>query len=138
MDATRGEKGVYNSFTNSYTSILKSMGVNIMLDDYEGKIRFKVEQNLGWGGFDISGMIISGDKSSALKDIIVEDVSRGVAITPFAKISKEACVELMNELWRNGIRPTDTSSTLAGKEDAMQEHIDDLRKITFKTLKIEG
>ena len=47
---------------------------------------------------------------------------------PAAELEYDEAVQLMNELWRVGIRPTDQLST-SGEKEAMAEHIKDLRKV---------
>jgi len=48
----------------------------------------------------------------------------------------EQCQSLMNELWNMGVRPTNEGTI--GVSEAQTKHLNDLRKIVFKTLKIES
>lgn len=52
-------------------------------------------------------------------------------------IDREAATQLMEQLWNYGIRPADTKYN-SDAVNAMKEHITDLRKITFKILKMDG
>ncbi len=52
-------------------------------------------------------------------------------------ISLDDAQELMDLLWKIGIRPTEGAGT-AGSMAATQKHLDDLRTIAFHSLKIKG
>lgn len=54
---------------------------------------------------------------------------------PAAHLTKEAAQELLDDLWRSGIRPSVGVSS-SGQLEAMQSHITDLRKLAFKAYKV--
>ncbi len=54
---------------------------------------------------------------------------------PAIKISEEAAQILLNDLWLAGYRPSDGTGNV-GQLKATQNHLDDMRKITFDRLKI--
>lgn len=51
---------------------------------------------------------------------------------PSAEITHAAAQHLMEQLWRMGIRPRDGEGTMAHVE-AMKNHIEDLRRMAFKS-----
>ena len=55
---------------------------------------------------------------------------------PTLRLASDEAQQIMNELWRCGMRPRDGSGALAHVE-AQQAHLNDLRAIVFSTLKIK-
>jgi len=49
---------------------------------------------------------------------------------PTFKMRDDEMQMLMDEMWRNGIRPTEVGT--AGQLDAMKYHLEDMRKLVFK------
>lgn len=56
---------------------------------------------------------------------------------PSMRISPEEAQQFMDELWRIGLRPSEGSGS-AGSLAATQKHLEDMRKIAFKGLEING
>jgi hypothetical protein len=56
---------------------------------------------------------------------------------PALLLDRGGAQQLMDDLWRAGIRPSDRKE-LPGETQALREHVSDLRKITFKLLKVEA
>lgn len=56
-------------------------------------------------------------------------------VDPTVRLSMENAQELMDGLWACGVRPTEGNGS-AGAMRAAERHIEDLRKIAFKTLGI--
>jgi hypothetical protein len=56
-------------------------------------------------------------------------------VDPTVRLTMENAQELMDDLWASGVRPTEGNGS-AGAMRAAERHIDDLRKIAFKTLGI--
>lgn len=50
---------------------------------------------------------------------------------PAVKITPSEAQEIMDELWRNGIRPSEGSGS-AGQLAAVQYHLEDMRKLVFR------
>lgn len=68
-----------------------------------------------------------------------ERPEEGLIIKPLAVISSrntEVLQNLFNDLWREGFRPADGTGN-AGHLEAIQGHLDDMRKIAFRKLGIE-
>lgn len=64
-------------------------------------------------------------------------VDDGTRIDPFVCLPPEAAQDLMNDLWRIGIRPAHGDGS-AGQAAATQRHLDDLRTIAFHALKVKS
>lgn len=60
----------------------------------------------------------------------------GQNLDPTLTISETAAQVLMDDLWAAGIRPTEGAGS-AGAMRRAEAHIEDLRKIAFKTLGVE-
>ncbi len=55
---------------------------------------------------------------------------------PFAILEIQVAQQLMDELWQCGLRPSEGTGS-AGSLKATEKHLDDMRKIAFKNLKIK-
>ena len=55
---------------------------------------------------------------------------------PTLQISNDQAQTLMDDLWSSGLRPTEGSGS-AGSLRATENHLNDMRKIAFKGLKME-
>lgn len=67
--------------------------------------------------------------------IVMANQEDGQLTEPFMRLKPEAAQELMNELWRLGIRPSQEEGS-TGQAAAMQRHLDDMRTLTFHALKV--
>lgn len=63
--------------------------------------------------------------------VVFASLPAGASAPPSLSLSREAAQDLMNRMWQLGIRPLDGEGTLA-HVGAMQEHIEDLRRVAFK------
>jgi hypothetical protein len=69
----------------------------------------------------------TGDVST-VRPLVVEKVPDGEMIPTAACITYEAADRLIDQLWKEGFRPTDIKDD-SGQIEAMKEHIKDLRRI---------
>jgi hypothetical protein len=77
----------------------------------------------------------NGDVVSVARPVTIENAVEGYMHEPFMQISNEAAQQLMDELWRCGIRPADgTGST--GQLAATERHLADMRTLAFHALKV--
>lgn len=84
-------------------------------------------------GRGISLHIVGG---SAAGSVCFAPLAEGEYAPPAIEFSNESAQQLMDELWACGIRPADGAGS-AGQAAAMQSHLNDLRAIAFKTLRIK-
>lgn len=70
-----------------------------------------------------------------IKNIEWEEVSQGKYPNESFVISQESAQELINSLWECGLRPAQGAGS-AGQLETMKAHLEDMRKIAFKFLKI--
>lgn len=61
----------------------------------------------------------------------------GELVEPTFRLSKEYAQALMDDLWHNGLRPSEGTGS-AGSLKATQDHLGDMRKIAFQLLDKNG
>jgi len=64
-------------------------------------------------------------------------VDEGTAITPFVTITESAAQQLMDGLWRCGLRPSEGAGS-AGSLAATERHLADMRTIGFAAMRKAG
>ena len=77
----------------------------------------------------------SGSKRSTGR-LTFEALEEDQTIEPTTKISLSAAQELMDDLWRAGLRPSEGAGS-AGAMRATERHLEDLRKIAGKKLGVD-
>jgi hypothetical protein len=69
---------------------------------------------------------------SVAKEVTFEALENGQYFpAPIAYINYEDAQQMMDELWKCGIRPTEGAGT-AGSMAAVEKHLEDMRKIVFE------
>ena len=71
----------------------------------------------------------------AARKLELIQTERTVTLNPFIEIELHEAQILMDDLWEAGVRPTEGSGS-AGAMKAVQNHLEDMRKITFKKIGI--
>lgn len=71
-----------------------------------------------------------------IKNIEWEEVYSGKYPTESLVITQDTAQELMNSLWECGLRPAQGAGS-AGQLETMKAHLEDMRRIAFKFLKLE-
>lgn len=102
------------------------------------RIEFSVDREQFGSRFSVYGRV----KSEAghlfyVEPLIFTALPKGSVCNPFATINSSAAQNLMDELWRSGIRPTEGSGS-AGSLAATERHLDDMRAIAFKGVGIKS
>lgn len=69
--------------------------------------------------------------------VAFETVPDGEMRPPAIGLSASSAQNLIDELWTCGMRPTEGSGS-SGSLLATQNHLDDMKKIAFHSLKIKG
>ena len=59
-----------------------------------------------------------------MKTVPTEDI-----VDPFMTVSLSAAQELMDSLWNCGLRPSELGSDNVGKEKALLNHLEDMRRL---------
>lgn len=62
------------------------------------------------------------------------DDALGACLHPTFSLTPDAAQQLIDELWRAGLRPTEGSGS-AGSLAATERHLEDMRALVFKTSK---
>lgn len=63
-------------------------------------------------------------------NLVLTTQEEGLAYDPFASLNETQAQILMDDLWACGVRPTEGRGT-AGQLQAVQYHLEDMRKIAF-------
>ncbi len=69
-------------------------------------------------------------------EIMMIQSDPGTLMQPTLSVHPEEAQQIMNELWRIGIRPKNGAGAIAHTE-SLQSHLEDLRTIAFHALKIK-
>jgi hypothetical protein len=75
-------------------------------------------------------------KSQIMKPVQFETVEEGVWFEPAMVLDIEEGQQLMDELWRAGLRPTEGTGS-AGSLAATERHLSDMRTIVASKLNVE-
>lgn len=82
--------------------------------------------------------IASPDRKARVKEVVIEEVSHEHFVEePSFVIDNEAAQVLMDDLWNAGLRPTEGTGS-AGSLKATERHLEDMRKIAFKSLSLKS
>lgn len=72
-----------------------------------------------------------GEQCAIAQPVIFKAQDEGVEVEPFMSLHVRAAQELMDELWRCGLRPSEGSGS-AGALAATERHLEDMRRLVFK------
>ena len=70
-------------------------------------------------------------------NVVMETKEPGMMVDPTLRIGMDEAQLLMDDLWNAGLRPTEGAGS-AGSLRATEKHLQDMRKIAFKQLKMDG
>lgn len=70
------------------------------------------------------------------RPVVMEPIGAGEMADPFMRLKPADAQQLLDELWRCGIRPSQEQGS-TGQAAAMQSHLEDMRTIAFHTLKVK-
>lgn len=76
-----------------------------------------------------------GKQYSAADNLHMKTLGEDGCAPNFCTLSKSQAQLLMDDLWNCGLRPSEGTGS-AGAMKAVQDHLADLKKILFKTLKV--
>lgn len=96
-------------------------------------MEIKVDKSIYQGGF--SFLIVDGNKVGT--NIILEECPKHTYVEPTFKLSNIEVQNLFDELYGLGLRPTKKQREAEDSLIIMQKHLNDMRKITSKFLKID-
>ena len=71
------------------------------------------------------------------RPVIMESLEPGAFVVPMMKLGIQEAQQLMDELWRCGLRPTEGTGS-AGSLAATERHLADMQKIAFGLLNKSG
>lgn len=103
------------------------------------KMSFRLSPKMAWSDTMCLYMLQygPGDDLSVGTSVSMQKIKQGECFThlPLAELSIGQAQELMDELWRCGIRPSEGKGS-AGSLAATERHLEDMRQIAFGKLKI--
>lgn len=70
----------------------------------------------------------AGDGHDIVRPLQMERIAAGEYVAPAVTLAPDEAQQLMDELWRCGIRPTEGRGS-AGQLEAVQRHLEDMRRI---------
>jgi hypothetical protein len=79
--------------------------------------------------------VVDKDNHAIAREITMEIVSQGVVVPVAAIIHPDAAAQMMDDLWRLGIRPTSGTGDY-GHVESLKNHLCDMRTIAFHSLSI--
>lgn len=102
------------------------------------KLRARL-QPMSFGGDDIELFAFQTGQGGhyAAGKLEMKQRNRGELIPSFLTINKSEAQILMDDLWSAGLRPSEGSSS-AGAMKAVQNHLEDMKKILFHKLEIKS
>ena len=92
------------------------------------KMKFRIIKGFNHFGFDM----LIGTETHIAEPLIMNrhDHMSGVVIDPTMTIHEDSAQQLMDELWKVGIRPSNGEGNV-GQIGALKSHLEDMRKIAF-------
>ena len=99
-----------------------------------GKLRSGVERNISNNSIDLYLIIEAHNKQdnrAIATEFILETVQEGEMYSPIVQFTLEEAQQLMDELWRVGVKPTNGAGSNA-TFDAIHAHLVDLQRLVFK------
>lgn len=102
----------------------------------KNKMQFRVAESWDSYGFGIFVFIKGMDTISAAQPLVFNEYKIGERTEPIARIDLPELQQLMDELWRNGIRPSNGEGNV-GQIGAMDKHLADMRAIVSNYLGVD-
>jgi hypothetical protein len=99
-------------------------------------VKLRCKPTLFLDGVELLAFAKDSDRRRYVATVVWREVNENeVCFDHTVRLAMENAQELMDDLWASGVRPTEGNGS-AGAMRAAERHIDDLRKIAFKTLGI--
>ena len=95
-------------------------------------LELRINPNMAWRRLDFYLVNVRPDStvSHVAKPVTMSEIiDDGIDVEPTFSLSPEAAQLMMDALWAHGIRPHDADSP--GRVEAMQAHLNDLRRLVF-------
>jgi hypothetical protein len=80
---------------------------------------------------ELAGLLRVDGAKSVAQPLTMSPVPSGGYVEAFARLSAESAQELMDDLWRCGLRPSEGGGS-AGSLAATQRHLEDMRTLVFQ------
>ncbi|WP_321951903.1 hypothetical protein [Paraburkholderia bannensis] len=102
---------------------------------YAGGSMHLYAQRTHWGAIEIRMVcaLLPHKKPAAAKPIEFADVEEGDYVEPALVLAHDTAQQMIDELWRAGLRPTEGAGS-AGQLASTERHLEDMRQIAFLKL----
>jgi len=101
-------------------------------------VQFQVQNKQWYDGIELYARVkVSPGYAAYIQPAIFETINleenRGLAPLPFLALSQIGAQSLIDGLWACGLRPSDGTGS-AGQLKATENHLEDMRTLTFKLI----
>ena len=101
-----------------------------------GRMRITADRHPWSRGIELrAGVETENGNFAVAQPLVMAEIPNDQITDPFIRLKPEDAQQLMDELWRVGIRPSQEEGS-TGQAAAMQKHLDDMRTLTFHALKV--
>lgn len=100
-------------------------------ESYNFNVDFNIQTNWGTGLYEVRARKRNNNNIFLARELLFDKVEPGAISRPSFELDKESAQELMNSLYRAGIRPTETFDQTSQLE-SVKYHLEDMRKLVFK------
>ena len=102
-------------------------------------IEWYAQDNISWDAIELYAIKrMDGVRFALTTEISLKEVEPEALIDgPTMRLCGDEAQQIMNELWRIGIRPKNGTGAVAHTE-SLQAHLEDLRAVAFHALKIRS
>jgi hypothetical protein len=92
-------------------------------------------QRTHWGSIEVrfACQLLPGNQTACAKPVEFEAVENGAWVEPTMVLGHDEAQQLIDELWRSGLRPTEGAGS-AGQLASTERHLADMRAIAFHKL----
>ena len=101
------------------------------------KTNIRMQRDIFSGNIEIQMVELRRNAIYVAQPLELKEIKEGEYAPPFLKITPTEAQQMIDELWNCGVRPSEGTGS-AGALMATQSHLEDMKKIAFKLMKIEG
>ena len=103
---------------------------------FRPKYQVRLEHSVSYGGHQVFLFREEDGARAALDSEGFQELKDGDYFNPGIMLDDQAAQQLMDDLWRGGLRPTEGRGS-AGSLVATERHLEDMRSLVFNKLKVE-
>lgn len=100
------------------------------------ELQIRVQKDIGWHGFRVMMCKDLKNVTEVVTGLTVEQQEPGVRLPTVCIITCNEAQMLFDDLWKAGVRPNNEFGS-AGHLESVKYHLEDMRNIAFKQLRID-